>query len=116
MSEYKRPELEYHADGIVKDFSVPDAHTLEVSCRSSRDVTVSYFKETFVLFSLDELDNLHKLVDPYDNYTLAEKWVINEVIVKDLKSKGEASQVLPPFVYTYALRKTLNADNLRHRG
>lgn len=116
MSEYKRPELERHADGVIKDFSIPEAHTLFVSCRSSSNPAVAFFRDTFVLFSLDELDKLNKLVDPDDMQVLGEKWCVDEHVIKELKSRGDSSRVAGPMVYTYHLQKTLNADNLKHKG
>ncbi len=105
--------------GNINELIVPDAHTLYVHSyikqTSSVDGVVTYRKgptETMVLASLNELMNFKEVIGPI----LWKKWAINDKVVSDLISKGEAVHWFPPFRFEYKIRRTKYADELRHKG
>ena len=111
--------LEYTKDGRIKDFSIPDAHTLYVKAYlTSTGKNVKH--ESMVFPSLDvlKLEYLNQMVDPQDGMILAQKWAIDSIVLHELLSKGEASRFIPghPLRFEYKLRKTKHADNLKHKG
>jgi len=120
--------IKRYKDGTIKDFSVPSAHTLyvEVACftktpneRGTFDTNRRVLKrDAYVMPSLDTLDKLHQIRDLDDGFILGQKWNITPKVVQDLKSKGEAEsmQRSPYLVFNYFIRKTLHADDLRHKG
>ncbi len=117
----KMIDLQYDDQGRIKDFSVPEAHTLYITAyKLTEDVRqgTPTRREAITIPSLDFLDELHRYVDPQDGMVAGKKWAIDPQVIKDLKEKGEAERYIPghPLKFFYRLRKVAGADNLRHKG
>lgn len=109
--------IEFNKDGTIKDFSVPDAHTITVKAfmvNQLKPIRV----EALTMASIETLDQLHLMVDTQDGYIFGQKWKITPEVIKELKSKGESKQNILgfPLHFEYKIRKTKHADNLKHKG
>ncbi len=112
-------KLEKTKDGKIKDFTIEDAHT--IYCMGVQTTTNKVlFKEALTIPSLDYLRNnsLNKYRDPADGMLVGVKWMLKPFIILELLTKGEAIHMFPshPIMFKYWIRKTLHADNLKHRG
>ncbi len=115
----KMIDLQYDDQGRIKDFSVPDATTLYVTAyKVTSDGVVPTRREALTMPSMEFLDELHRYIDPVDGLVAGEKWAIDPQVIKELKSKGEASRFIPghPLRFHYRVRKVANSDNLKHKG
>jgi hypothetical protein len=114
------PKIERTKDGTIKDFSVPDAHTLYIKVFFTGELMAHQkpVQEAVTIPSLDFLDQLHLYKDPDDGLPVAKKWALTPEIIKELKENGSARHDIPgyPMRFEYWIRKTLHADNLKHRG
>lgn len=110
--------IEFTKDGRIKDFSVPDAHTLYVKAFLVTNLKKPVRVEAITIPDLKFLDDLHNQQDTQDGLIMGTKWAITPEVIKSLKEHGEASQYIPghPLRFEYKLRKTKHADNLRHKG
>lgn len=118
MKDFK---IERYKDGTIKDFSIPDAHTVYctaylVTEKGVRPKAVK--REALTIPSLDSLETLMDMVDKSDGTIVGKKWALTKEVIRDLKSKGEASQFIPghPLRFDYFVRKVKRSDQLRHKG
>lgn len=113
---------EYTKEGIIKDFSIKDAHHLYVQVvhLSSNEMV---HKVALALSEPAELDKMHLLQDAEDpGVSLKQKWALTPDVIKALKENGDCIQFIPPppqapvFRFEYLLKRMKHADNLRHKG
>lgn len=112
--------MERTKDGVIKDFSVRDAHHLYVQVIhiSSNEMVR---KEAIALEEPAELDKMHLMQDADDpGVSLKQKWALSDDVIKALKENGDCIQMIPAispvFRFEYFLKPMRFADQLKHKG
>ncbi len=110
-------KLEKTKDGVVKDFSVPNAHHLYVQVIQASNGKVLR-KEAMALGSIEELDELPTRIDPDDGFIIGKKWALTPEVIQALKENGDCIHKIPGgiFQFEYLLKPMKYKDELKHRG